>query len=232
MSGPRVTSGDDSMQDAATPPDFMAAVGQRFGEVVFDLAAHRLNKKHPRYFAPAELVEKIDPAKNPNGDAIVMRLVDRGARKYEAERAVDAALALDKKSLIRVPNHDPEAYGYDALKQDWHVLSKTLGRDGKPGLLWDNCEWADVTPWAEYSAKQAALGANTTLLTPAVITNWFRDIIAGRADVYLNSGRQCFDGRNVFPKDTMVSHFWPGATGRMCVWDWKRDVVTTEWRLR
>jgi hypothetical protein len=235
MSGPRITSGDQSLQDAATPPDFMAAIGRRFGAPVFDLAAHRLNKKHALYFAPAELSLKYDLTKGdlasvaqPNG---VRWLVDRGARRDEAEAAAAAAFARAKKGVVNVRNWDEEAYAFDAFKHDWHALSRSnSAADGKPGLLWLNCEWADVDPWAARCALEAERGASITLLTHVAITAWFSKHIAGRADCYPLLGRMSFDGKNLFPKDCMISHFHPEATGSMAVWDWKRDVITKSWR--
>ena len=50
--------------------------------------------------------------------------------------------------------------------------------------------------------------------------------------MYELSGRLCFDGKNVFPKDCRLSHFWPGATGKACIWDWQRDVIAHEWTLK
>jgi phage N-6-adenine-methyltransferase len=40
-----------SKQDYATPPEFMAAVSQRFGPINFDLAASEHNAKHANYFS-------------------------------------------------------------------------------------------------------------------------------------------------------------------------------------
>ncbi len=232
MSGPRVTTGDESMQDGATPADFMAAVEKRFGQVQFDLAAHRLNKKHTRYFAPTEFVFKFDPAKHLSPDPIVKMLVGRGAREDQARKAMEYAFARSKKAPVSVANHDPDAFNFDAFAHCWSDLSaKFAAPNGGLGLLWLNCEWSDIRPWATKCRDEGKDGANVVLLTHVAITDWFCQLIAGSADVHLLSGRQCFDGKNVLPKDTMLSHFWPGATGRIAIWDWRQDRMIASWCL-
>jgi hypothetical protein len=233
LSGPRVTSGDESMQDAATPDAFIVAVEKHFGPITFDLAAHRLNYKHPRYFAPTQVSVKYDVAKRPvSNEFLVTWLVSLGARRDEAEPAVEAALGRARKGEILCRNYDEKAVAFDSLKQDWAALSIADPYCGRGNnILYLNCEWADVTTWATKCAAEAAKGANVLLLTHVAIADWARDIIFGRADVHLLSGRLCFDGRNVLPKDCQLSHFWPGQTGRMEVWNWRTGETTTAWRL-
>lgn len=98
--------------------------------------------------------------------------------------------------------------------------------------LWLNCEWANVTPWAAKCWAEAARGANILLLTHVAVADWARDLIFGKADVSLLSGRLMFDGKNVLPKDTQLAHFWPGQTGSLDVWDWRRNKVTSAWALQ
>lgn len=163
----RVSSGKDSKQDYATPPEFIQAVERKFGPIQFDLAAHAGNAKHARYFAPTE---------------------------------------------------DPAAYAVDAFAHPWVDLSLLF----PGGPLWLNCEFNDTARWAARCSAEGRYGANIALLTPVAITNWFCDYIVGRADVYLLKGRLCFDGESPFPKDCMLSHFHPQATGAITVWDWKK----------
>lgn len=196
----------------------MAAVAKRFGPVQFDLAAHAGNAQHARYFAPTEFVT--------TGLLEVFGLTENDPIPPDVVH-----IKTTKKSRIferRVKNIDPAAYALDAFAYPWAPLSaKFSAPDGGLGLLWLNCEFGDVTPWSERCLREMGDGANITLLTPAVMANWFRDHIAGRADTYFLSGRVCFDGKNVFPKDCMVSHFHPGAEGRVALWDWKRDEILT-----
>lgn len=49
--GARVSTGADSKQDYATPPELIRAVEHLLGPVVFDLAASASNTKHPRYLS-------------------------------------------------------------------------------------------------------------------------------------------------------------------------------------
>jgi len=225
LSGPRVTSGEDSKQDYQTPADLMAAVAGRFGPVQFDLAAHAGNTQHARYFAPTEFVTEgtLEDVEQTPGEGQIVQL-------FTNSKKTKPKLNKKKQCLYEkhVPNVDPAAYALDAFAHAWAPLSVKFGApDGGRGLLWLNCEFGDVTPWSERCLKEMRDGANVVLLTPAVMANWFRDHIAGRADTYFLSGRVCFDGKNVFPKDCMVSHFHPGARGRVALWDWKKDEFVT-----
>lgn len=237
MSGPRVTSGEDSKQDYSTPDDFLAAVTQRFGPILFDLAAHRGNNKHARYFAPSEFTVKYDPKDKKKFDATatIEMLVRQGAHLIEATSLILGAVDQGTKTVIKVKNHDTDAYGIDAFKHSWAALSKKFNTDprtkGGLGLLWLNCEFSDTSPWAERSASESKLGANSLLLTPASIgSNWCRDHVDGQADVYELGGRLCFDGKNVFPKDCILSHFYPGARGDKFFWEWRSDKIWHTWR--
>ncbi len=207
MAGPRVSSGVDSKQDYQTPKELMAAVEKRFGKVQFDLAAVAANAQHERYFAPTELVSKIERGRNAKG-------------KMEYDE-------------VRIPHFDPKAYAHDAFAHPWHELSKKFRESAihGPGLLWLNCEFGDITPWALKCSTEMSYGANIMLLTPAVATEWYRDFIAGRADVYKLIGRVSFDGKNVFPKDCMVSHFHPMSTGAQHLWDWRTNKLERSWSL-
>lgn len=219
MSGPRISTGTDSKQDYGTPADFLAAVEGRFGPIVIDLAAHAGNHKHARYFAPAMFVEKVERGKT-DLNALVRDLLDRGAMLEEANRlAFEQWACITGKGEIRIPNRDLNALAFDAFSQDWAAATTR-------GLGFLNCEFSDVEPWA----KKCGQGGNVGLLTPASVgANWARDRIFGKADVYILSGRLCFDGKNVFPKDCMFSHFHENAMGAIAMWDWRKDAVLRRW---
>lgn len=51
----RASTGSDSKQDYQTPPDFIEAFELRFGKISFDLAAHKNNTQHEKYFCAPEL---------------------------------------------------------------------------------------------------------------------------------------------------------------------------------
>jgi hypothetical protein len=230
--GPRVTSGEDSKQDYGTPDDFLKPVVERFGPIQFDLAAHQLNTKHERYFAPEWFVEKYDPdpKKKFDGAAVVKSLIKRGALDEEAADAVLRAVTGKTKCEIRVKNHDKKPYALDAFKNSWAELSRKFHTGSNPGLLWLNCEFSEIEPWALRCRSEAELGANVLLLTPAAVgSNWYRDNVAGYADVYELNGRLCFDGKNVFPKDCILSHFYNGATLTKYVWEWRKNKIWHSW---
>ena len=233
----RVSKGAESEQDAGTPPDVMLAIARRFGPVQFDLAAHAGNKKHAIYMAPKRLEIAYDPAKTPLV-IIVAQLVRAGARLDESEAAAEQIRATGKKGRVSVPNHDPNPFARDSFAQDWSALSRRFpAPDGGPGLGYLNCEFSNIDPWAEKCAREARRGANTALLTPLSLgSNWWRDRCAGVADTYVMTGGKQGSGRITFvgsttpyPKDTMVSHFHPGATGAVVLWDWRGDLTVCCW---
>lgn len=251
MGGPRVTSGADSKQDYSTQSDFLASVEQRFGPIQFDLAAHAANNKHERYFAPPVLTKKkldITTLTAPEPRRLFLEsMVRQGAEEAEVlERLITLEDRLakfgeaevdgrnNKEVDFLVTNRDKKAYEFDALsdRNSWAAISqKFRSPKGGPGLLWLNCEFSDIEPWASKGVDESRKGGNTLLLTPVAISNWFRDLCAGVADVYLLSGRLCFDGKNVFPKDCMLSHFHPAATGMIAIWNWRKDLIMKSWEF-
>lgn len=237
MGGPRVTSGSDSKQDYGTPGDLLAAVEDHWGPICFDLAAHAANKKHERYFAPSYFTETYDPEEHDDdakaASALVWSLARRGAATEEAEVIVRKVFNEKKKTKFTVPNRDKKAYGLDAFEHSWVKLSRKFEwPSGTPGLLWLNCEFSDIAPWAARSKTESALGANVLLLTPvAVGANWWRDHVAGVADTYFLNGRLCFDGKNPFPKDCALYHFSPDVEGNVYLWDWRKRTFHRTWSL-
>ena len=221
MSGPSVST-DNSKQDYATPDEFMQAVVKRFGPISFDLAAHAGNKKHARYFAP-EFFYEVGTAAELGLTSLTDLPPDVKLKKK------------DKKGVLfferTVKNVDPEAYGIDAFAHDWSKLSEKFGNEHPSGraLLWDNCEWNNVDPWASKHKTEMARGANTLLLTHIAISNWYRDHLAQIADVYQLLGRMSFDGKNVYPKDCMIAHYHKDATGNLYLWDWRQNKLEATW---
>lgn len=233
--GPRVTSGEESKQDYATPDDFIKAVESRFGPIQFDLAAHASNKKHERYLAPSHLVT--------TGTAEELKISKQGVDFLDTHTKmempdIETVIFIKKVDKKRgkiyeksVVNRDPNAFGFDAFAHSWAKMSQKfpMPKTGKPGLGWLNCEFNDCERWSARSFLEMEKGANLTLLTPAVVANWWRDNCAGKADCYLLSGRLCFDGKNVYPKDCCLSHFSPEARGRLYIWEWKSDTLHQGW---
>jgi predicted esterase len=71
------------------------------------------------------------------------------------------------------------------------------------------------------------------MVTPAMVgANWARDWVFPSADVYFLNGRVSYDGKNVFPKDCMISHFHPQGGRLTAVWDWKSNVIEHEWERK
>ncbi len=231
MGGPRISSGTDSRQDVATPPELISSLERLLKtKVVFDLAADRMNTRHARYFAPEWFEVKFDPAKL-SGDtctALSEQLEARGALVMEALEAFAAAVRAGVKATIRVRNHDDVAVGLDTFKHDW--LAACVYAEGHPGLGWLNPEFSDIGPYAKKCWQEAARGASVALLVPASVgAVWFREHCAGKADVRFLTDRVCFDGKNPFPKDCLIAHYHPAATGLMRFWSWKREQEFGNW---
>lgn len=217
MSGPRVSTGEDSRQDFRTPADFMAATAKRFGPIGFDLAAHKGNTQHERYFAPTEFVYTgtLDEISSYPGTPTQL-FKDAARNKPKLNSNKD--LIYEK----RVKNDDPAAYALDAFSHSWPDVTF------KFGLLWLNPEFSDIERWALRCRLEAERGARILLLTPAAMTNWFRDHVQGVADTYFLHGRLMFDGKNPYPKDCMLSHFHHpeiGGPTAVRLWDWKADKI-------
>lgn len=223
---------ENSKQHHKTPDEFMAAIGKRFGPVVFDLAADRSNFRHARYFAPSIFKEVYDPSKiSPSN--FIAQLVSRGAYEAEIRDAMARMIASRESEVllkkrteigkyeISVPNLDIDAVAYDSFAQDWAALTKEHG-----GFLFLNPEFKDIDPWAEECVAEGKRGADVLLLVPAAVgANWFLRHVYGRGDRFYLNGRIAFIAGEPYPKDCMLVRFWEGMTGRDFVWSWKSDVL-------
>jgi len=199
----------------------MAAVVRRFGPISFDLAAHADNNKHERYFAPEFFFEvgtaeelRVDPGALPTN--VILKRKSKKGNIYER----------------KTKNVDEKAYGIDAFKHSWADLSMKFGKEHplRRGLLWLNCEWANSDLWSARCKEESKKGANILLLTHVAISNWYKDNVAGIANVNQLLGRMSFDGKNVYPKDCTLSHFSPEQAGLIQLWDWRKDEVVRSWK--
>jgi phage N-6-adenine-methyltransferase len=132
----------------------------------------------------------------------------------------DLAAHADNKKALRwygPGSHD----GEDSFAASWVLPGR---------LLWLNPPFANIAPWAAKCAAHAKVSEITMLVPASVGSNWFRDHVAGVADTYLLNGRMSFDGQNLFPKDCLLAHYSPRATGAIFVWDWKKDVLRHAFR--
>jgi hypothetical protein len=217
MSGPSVSSGEDSKQDYKTPPEFMEAATKRFGPIGFDLAAHAGNAQHERYFAPSEFVTlgTMEEIASKDGRPGMVSQVIRNGKPLLHKKT--------KEPIFQkvVKNDDPNAYGFDCFAYSWAELSRRLL--GNP-LLWLNCEFGDIPRYARKCQVESQLGARILLLTPLSMANWFADHILHRAEAYFLFGRLCFDGASPYPKDCMLTYF-SGGSSKVSMWDWKKDKI-------
>lgn len=132
---------------------------------------------------------------------------------------------------------DPKAFGHDAFDHSWAQLSTNRFRnEGRRGLLWLNPEFAQIVRWGERVRNESILGARIAFLTPAAMgANWFTNIIARYADVYLLNGRLSFIPGKPYNKDCMLSIFDPDIVSerphQMHVWDWRNDLIQHTWQL-
>jgi hypothetical protein len=142
---------------------------------------------------------------------------------------------------------DPKAHGMDAFDHNWSQLSTNrFRRDGFMGLLWLNCEFNDIVTWAARCQEEVRRNANILLLTPASVgANWFSNLIAGDADVYLLKPRLSFIPGQTYNKDCILSHYAPPDVRvtspfglpdmpsldrhYVAVWNWKTNVIEHKW---
>lgn len=102
----------------------------------------------------------------------------------------------------------------NSLAQDWHSLSDGVAN------LWLNPPFDNISPWALKCAEEGQRGARILFLTPASIgANWFAKHVHNKALVLALNGRICFDGKNPYPKDCILSCYGFGVTG-FNVWGW------------
>jgi hypothetical protein len=112
------------------------------------------------------------------------------------------------------------AVAHDSLAQDWAELTRRYG-----GLLWLNPPFKRILPWVIKCREEGQKGADLVMLSSAGVgSDWFLHHVFGVADVYILNGRLSFD-EDPFMRDLMITHWWPGMTGKMAVWDWRKDVM-------
>lgn len=219
--GARISTGADSKQDYQTPADFKAAVEGRFGPIVFDLAAHAGNALCSEYYAPRYFFENLRlPAAEFKGNTKLLDMEALGwlCKKHDRQKG-------EYHLVRRTLNVDPKAFKLDALTQDWYA--DLNGRAERKGICWLNCEFDDCATWAEKCVAEGKLGLPIALLTPASVgADWAKKFIWPHADVYMLNGRICFDGKDPYPKDCMLSIFGGKTTRRLrVVWDWRNDLI-------
>lgn len=110
----------------------------------------------------------------------------------------------------------------DSLTYAWHELG---------GLLWLNCPYSNITPWARKCAEEKQLGAEILLLVPRSGSNWYFNYVEPFADVDC-VGRMVFDNcynkrgelvTTAYPKDLILVHYHKGSpTRKEQRWRWKQ----------
>lgn len=115
--------------------------------------------------------------------------------------------------------YGPGGEAPDSFEANWQI----------PGLLWLNPPFNAIPRWSARCAAESAKGAEILMIVPASVgANWFRDSVAPSADVYLLNGRMSFDGKDQFPKDCLLAHYY-GVEGRIRIWDWRKDIIHEQW---
>lgn len=122
-----------SIQDYATPKDFIAKVEQRYGQITFDLAAHQGNKVCPRYFGPgsplAEDAFEVNWAELPGLLWLNPPYADIGRWAYKAKNSAGAGARI----AMLVPASVGANWFWDSVERYARVycLSPRLSFDGK-----------------------------------------------------------------------------------------------------
>lgn len=94
------------------------------------------------------------------------------------------------------------------------------------GVAWLNPEFADIGPWVQRAAEQAALGAKIAMLVPAAVgSNWWRDHVHHKCFVLLLNGRLTFVGHTQpYVKDCCLLLYGPPYGIGYAVWPWMRTL--------
>lgn len=110
-------------------------------------------------------------------------------------------------------------HGQDGLRDEW------VGN-----LNWCNPPFAKIGPWVEKALTEREFGHPSLLLLPAGVgSNWFRDFVHEKADVYFLNGRLTFVGHDTpYPKDLILLHYQPAIlfSPQYAVWNWRTDELT------
>jgi hypothetical protein len=99
----------------------------------------------------------------------------------------------------------------NSLLHEWHKIE---------GLLWLNCPFGNIEPWAKKCSEEANNGAKILFLVPCSVGSvWWALHVHQQALVFFLRPRLSFDGMNSFPKDCALIHY--GAAPSYDLWKWK-----------
>lgn len=141
-------------------------------------------------------------------------------RKFGGRITVDLAASEGNE---KAPKYITEQT--NSLTVDWHKIKREFH-----DWFWLNPPFDNITPWAKKCAEESTKGTAILFLTPASVgSNWFRDFVHPHAEVHALNGRITFVGASdPYPKDCILSAFWPNKTGcaetGFHVWTWPDDV--------
>ncbi len=113
-----------------------------------------------------------------------------------------------------------QAVAHDSFAQDWAALTKKYG-----GILWLNPPFKKILRWVLKCLEESRRGANVVMLSSAAVgSDWYLKKVFGVADTIILNGRLTFDDEP-FMRDLMLTHWWPGMTGKMSIWDWRKNLM-------
>lgn len=140
-------------------------------------------------------------------------------RLQEKFGPIEFDLAANAANAIVPAFYGPSSpFAEDALNVSWpktclNFINPPFGMiKGKNGFAWK--AWHEMT-----------VGAETLMLVPAAVgSNWFRDYVLGKADVYFLNPRLTFKNHTqVYPKDLLLCHYKEQtATPKCTMWEWDK----------
>jgi phage N-6-adenine-methyltransferase len=138
-----------------------------------------------------------------------LKLIDRIERELGMTSTFDWDLAASKDNTI-AESYYTEAD--DSLAQDWSQCK---------GWLWCNPPYKTITPWVK---KASESNARIAMLLPASVgSNWWRDYVHDKAEVWFLNGRVKFVGATTHsPKDHAVLLYGWGSPDTYKVWTWNK----------
>lgn len=140
--------------------------------------------------------------------------------------AVKRLLGVDEFAVDLAAHADnavaPIWFGPGGARED-SLSPDASWSDGYLRWLWLNPPYADIAPWVEKAAAEAALGARIAVLVPlSADANWWADHVEGKARALAVAPRLQFVGaKDPYPKPIALLLYDEAGGSGIHQWRWK-----------
>ena len=157
-------------------------------------------------------VPKQKPGKSKQNYCTPMKFIEAVHRALIIkEFAID--LAADSTNAVAVKYYSELD---NALYHSW---------EGIEGWAWCNPPYSDITPWVKKASEECVKGTKIALLVPASVgSNWWRDYVHKKAQIYFLNGRLAFmrdKPKWLYPKDCALLLYGEKVTPMYMIWNWR-----------